>query len=62
MLDQRTDTLSQNRFSALGCCVLMPTYNNGGTLADVIRKILVLTDRLIVVNDGSTDNTASILS
>jgi glycosyltransferase involved in cell wall biosynthesis len=62
MLDQQTDILSHNRFSALRCCVIMPTYNNGGTLADVIRKVLVYTNKLIVVNDGSTDHTALILA
>ena len=40
----------------------MPTYNNAGTLADVIKGVLEYTDDVIVVNDGSTDNTAEILA
>jgi glycosyltransferase involved in cell wall biosynthesis len=42
-------------------CVLIPTYNNAGTLADVINKVLEYTHDVIVVNDGSTDNTSDIL-
>lgn len=49
------------RFKQLKACVLIPTYNNAGTLADVLTKVLEYTDDLIVVNDGSTDNTAEIL-
>lgn len=46
----------------LKCCVLIPTYNNAGTLARVLDGILRFTDRVIVVNDGATDSTAEILS
>ncbi len=42
-------------------CVLMPTYNNAGTLAAVIENVLQHTGRVIVVNDGSTDGTEDIL-
>jgi len=42
--------------------VLIPTYNNSGSLADVIRNVLAYTKQVIVVNDGSTDNTTQILS
>ena len=40
----------------------MPTYNNGGTLHNVLKSVLQYTDRVIVVNDGSTDDTAHILT
>lgn len=50
-----------SRFKQLKACVLIPTYNNAGTLADVLTKVLEYTDDLIVVNDGSTDNTTEIL-
>lgn len=50
-----------SRFKKLKACVLIPTYNNAGTLADVLTKVLEYTDDLIVVNDGCTDNTAEIL-
>ncbi len=42
-------------------CVLIPTYNNAGTLREVLEKVLAYTGRVIVVNDGSTDGTAEIL-
>lgn len=42
-------------------CVLIPTYNNSGTLASVIESVLEYCSDVIVVNDGSTDNTDSIL-
>lgn len=42
-----------------GICVIVPTYNNGGTLTDVLDGILDYCDDVIVVNDGSTDDTAA---
>src|SRR5689334_9510894 len=42
-------------------CVLVPTYNNAQTLASVIESIRAYTDQIIVVNDGSTDDTANII-
>ena len=45
-----------------GICVVIPTYNNCGTLADVIDRTLEICVDVIVVNDGSTDDTAMILS
>jgi len=50
------------KIDELQCCVLIPTYNNGGTLERLIREVQSLTGNIIVVNDGSTDNTPSILS
>lgn len=46
----------------LGCCVIMPTYNNATKVGAVIQDILGFTTHLIVVNDGSTDETAQILA
>ena len=43
-------------------CVLIPTYNNAGTLGLVIDGVARYTDHIIVVNDGSTDSTADILA
>ena len=45
----------------LNCCVLIPTYNNAGTLKRVIDGVLRQTSEIIVVNDGSTDSTIDIL-
>ena len=42
-------------------CVLIPTYNNAGTLRDVITDVLNYSSDVIVVNDGSTDSTRQIL-
>ncbi len=42
-------------------CVIIPTYNNAGTLLAVIDSVLQYSHHLIVVNDGSTDNTAALL-
>ena len=45
-----------------GICIVIPTYNNGGTIASVVQKTLEECSDVIVVNDGSTDNTAQILN
>ncbi len=41
--------------------VLIPTYNNAGTLEDVVRRALAQGLPVMVVNDGCTDGTARIL-
>ncbi|MFD1095969.1 DUF2062 domain-containing protein [Salegentibacter chungangensis] len=51
----------QSRFDRLKCCILVPTYNNAGSLASVLQDLLFYTSNLIVVNDGSTDDTLDIL-
>ena len=38
-------------------CVVVPTYNNGKTVADVVRRIAAITPQIIVVIDGCTDDT-----
>jgi glycosyltransferase involved in cell wall biosynthesis len=43
-------------------CIIVPTYNNDGTLHQVVNSLLVFTDQIIIVNDGSTDSTLSILA
>jgi len=43
-------------------CVVVPTYNNGGTLHDVVERVLRYCDHVIVVNDGCTDHSADILA
>ena len=45
-----------------GVCVIIPTYNNAGTIADVVKRTLLHCDDVIVVNDGATDSTKEILT
>lgn len=42
-------------------CVIIPTYNNQKTLQRIVDGVLNHTQNIIVVNDGSTDETFSIL-
>jgi glycosyltransferase involved in cell wall biosynthesis len=49
-------------FNAYRVCVIIPTYNNAATLHQVIQDVSVYTSNIIVVNDGSSDNTPDILS
>ena len=44
-----------------GICVVIPTYNNAGTIADVVRRALESCLDVIVVADGCTDQTLDIL-
>ena len=53
---------SQERLARLRCAVVLPTYNNARTLRDVITQTLEWSRDIIVVNDGSTDNTSEILA
>jgi glycosyltransferase involved in cell wall biosynthesis len=48
------------KFDELQACVIIPTYNNAATLTDVITDVLQYSNNIIVVNDGSTDNTEAI--
>ncbi|MBO9619057.1 MAG: DUF2062 domain-containing protein, partial [Niabella sp.] len=54
------DTIS-NRFLQSGICVIIPTYNNASSIEQVITDVLAYTRQIIIVNDGSTDATESIL-
>ena len=51
----------QSRFTNLQCCVIVPTYNNCKTLPALLTGLKLYTSNIIVINDGSTDSTASIL-
>ena len=42
-------------------CVIIPTYNNASTIENVIDGVLKYTNNIIVVDDGSTDDTMTIL-
>lgn len=42
-------------------CIVIPTYNNAGTICDVAGRAVAQGYPVIVVNDGSTDQTATLL-
>lgn len=52
----------RQKFKTHNVCVLIPTYNNAGTLGQVIDGVSQYTRDIVVVNDGSTDETEDILS
>lgn len=49
------------RLEQLGVVVIIPTYNNAGTIVHVVRGVSGYSRHIWVVNDGSTDETADIL-
>lgn len=51
----------ETKMGELGVCVIIPTYNNAASLGAVITDVAKYTRQIIVVNDGSTDNTAEVL-
>ena len=59
-MDIKATTYTE-RLKALQCVVLIPTYNNAGTIAQVVADVKLYAPDIIVVNDGSTDNTSTIL-
>lgn len=46
---------------ARGICVVIPTYNNVGTICDVVERTLQQCQDVIVVSDGCTDGTCELL-
>ena len=44
-----------------GICVIIPTFNNETTVVDVVKKVRDICQDVIVVNDGSTNNTKKLL-
>jgi glycosyltransferase involved in cell wall biosynthesis len=52
----------KEKVDVLKACVIIPTYNNAATLAGVIEDAAQYSDHIIVVNDGSTDNTVDIVN
>ncbi|MBT4478492.1 MAG: DUF2062 domain-containing protein [Flavobacteriales bacterium] len=51
-----------NNISEKKWCVIIPTYNNDKTLERILKEVLVICKDVIVVNDGSNDETANILN
>jgi glycosyltransferase involved in cell wall biosynthesis len=44
------------------CAVLIPAFNEAGTIREVVEAVLAHVDRVIVVSDGSTDDTVARLA
>lgn len=44
------------------CCIIIPTYNNAKTFSSVVSGVLKFTDDIFVINDGSTDETETIMN
>ena len=42
-------------------CVIIPTYNNAGTVVGVVTEVLAFGCHVIVIDDGSTDDTYRLL-
>lgn len=51
-----------NQPDNLNFCVIVPTYNNIGTVAKVITDIYKYCTHIIVVDDGSNDGTSDVLA
>lgn len=51
----------KDKAANLKCIVVIPTYNNDGTIAQVIADVKHYASDIVVVNDGSTDATSEIL-
>lgn len=43
-------------------CAVIPTFNNSKTVCDVVKSVSQYVERVYVVDDGSTDETKSLLS
>lgn len=55
-----TDIEQQRRLlRERGICVVIPTYNNAGTIVDVVKRSREQCDDVIVVCDGCTDDTVA---
>jgi glycosyltransferase involved in cell wall biosynthesis len=54
--------ICKQQFDTLNACVIIPTYNNESSLAGVVSDVAAYTNNIIVVNDGSTDSTATIIN
>ena len=52
----------RDKILELQCCIIVPTFNNGATIGSVLDGISGFTDNIIIINDGSDDNTKEILS
>jgi glycosyltransferase involved in cell wall biosynthesis len=52
----------ESLFLQYKACIILPTYNNRNTICEVIESALLQTSHVIVVNDGSTDDTLDLIN
>ncbi len=52
----------RNGLKRRGVCVIIPTFNNAGTVADVVSRAQNFCSDVIVVSDGCTDGTPELLA
>lgn len=56
-----TQSEINERLHLCGICCIVPTYNNEGSILTVLRGLMPYCSDIIVVDDGCTDNTSSLL-
>ena len=54
--------MPRDRSAEALCTVLIPAYNEAGTIREVVEAVLVHADRVLVISDGSTDGTVERLA
>lgn len=52
---------TKNKTDLLKIAILIPSFNEGKRICDVIKKCFVYNQDIIIVDDGSTDNTVEVL-
>jgi glycosyltransferase involved in cell wall biosynthesis len=52
----------ETHIKKLKVCLVIPTYNHASLLEGVIKDSLLYPIDIIVVNDGSTDHTLSVIN
>ena len=60
-VDQERLIVQRKKLHERGICVVIPTFNNVGTIADVVQRSKVQCDDVIVVCDGANDGTLEVL-
>ncbi len=52
---------SPYNYNSSDLCCIIPAYNNATSIVEVVKGCLLQTSHVMVVNDGSTDNTLDVL-
>lgn len=51
--------MTDTSYPVAGACVVIPMYDEGSVIADVVRDVLRRFDKVVCVDDGSRDNCAA---